>query len=106
MGRIASGLLTALVLGACGLPGTVAPADCGFPPGTPLAFAGRTTMNQVGLIDTDPEQIHGDDRADIHVTLEPIEAHGVRGRLACVVYVDFGGIEIIEVASGWVPARR
>lgn len=106
MDRIALGLLVVAVLAGCGLPGTVAPEDCGFPPGTPLAFSGRTTMNQIGLVDRDPEQVHGNDRADIHVTLEPIEAHGLRGRMACVMYVDFGGIEIVEVPSGWVPARQ
>ena len=94
------------MLGACGLPRTTAPEECAFPPGTPLAFSGRTTMNRVGLIVTDPEQIHGNDRADIHVTLEPIQALGLRGRMACVAYVDFAGIEIIEMPSGWVPARQ
>jgi hypothetical protein len=106
MGRVVFGVLIVMALSGCALPGTVPPDGCGFPPGTPLAFSGRTTMNQVGLLDTDPEQVHGNDRADIYVTLEPIEAHGLRGRMACLMYVDFGGIEIIEVPSGWQPARQ
>ena len=49
-----------------------APADCLFPPGTELAFAGESTLAELGL---DGE--HPDLRARFYVTAEAVDQEGL-----------------------------
>jgi hypothetical protein len=39
-----------VLLAACSLEAGIPPPECGLPPGTTLAFAGLTTLNQLGLV--------------------------------------------------------
>lgn len=59
---------------ACGLlPLPRAPAECGFPDGTALAFAGRASLNQLGLSGGAPTD---DAPAMVYVTAEPVPFNG------------------------------
>jgi hypothetical protein len=74
--------------------GAEAPEACGFPPGTPLEFAGRATT--AGL---DVQEVVGDpmsdDPADIYITRDPFDQGELHGRLVCAVFVnDPGFVEI------------
>jgi hypothetical protein len=96
----ATGLAMSLVLALSGcalLPEDVAPAlaveapeVCGFPEGTVLEYAGRSTTALLGV-----NEIQGDpmsfEPADIYVTRDAFDQGELHGRLVCAIYVTHGG---------------
>jgi len=82
-------LAVALVaLAGCGLfVGQEAPEDCGFPDGTALSFAGRTTTAAL-----DVQEVVGDpmshELADIYVTRDALDQGEHHGRLVCAIFVN------------------
>jgi hypothetical protein len=74
--------------------GQEAPAACGFPPGTALSYAGRSTTAAL-----DVQEIVGDpmsdDPADIYITRDALDQGEHHGRLVCAIFVgDPGFVEI------------
>jgi hypothetical protein len=64
----------AMASAACGiLPVSRAPAECGYPDGTALAYAGRTTLRHLGLSTDLPA---ADLSAMVYVTAEPVPFSG------------------------------
>ena len=71
-----------------------APAACGFPPGTALSFAGRSTTAAL-----DVQEVVGDpmstEPADIYITRDAFDQGQHHGRLVCAIYVqDPGFVEV------------
>ena len=64
-----------------------APAACGFPPGTALSFAGRSTTAAL-----DVQEVVGDpmstEPADIYITRDAFDQGQHHGRLVCAIYVQ------------------
>jgi hypothetical protein len=103
--------LVAILLAATGVscalvPLPAAPLECGFREGTILAFAGRTTLRQLGLSADDPA---ADLNASVYVTAEPIPFSGSvpagaepppDQRAYCALFDDGAGI---LSAHGGVP---
>ena len=76
------------------LPGVVAPEACGFPDGTGLSFAGRSTTAAL-----DVQEVVGDswsfEPADIYITSEKQElANGIRGRQVCAIFANADFVEV------------
>ncbi len=76
------------------LPGVEAPEACGFPEGTGLSYAGRSTTARRGV-----QEVVGDkwsfEPADIYITSEKQEqANGIRGRLVCAIFVNADFVEV------------
>jgi hypothetical protein len=75
---------------------TEAPEACGFPAGTPLSYAGRSTT-----ADLDVQEVVGDamsdDPADIFITRDAFDQGELHGRLVCAVFVDHPGFVEITV---------
>ena len=95
----------AFALGACGWsPLGEAPTDCGWPPGTELAFAGETSLSELGLDEGSPGV---DIRGMAYVTAERLTfpERGIRPqRWFCFVSAEdpaFTG----PVPDNWQPAR-
>lgn len=87
----------------CGIlgPSREAPDACGFPRGTPLVFAGRSTTAtlQVQEVVGDPMS---NDLADIYVTRDEVDQGAIRGQLVCAIYVDTPGfVELTVAPEGW-----
>jgi hypothetical protein len=103
---LALGLIS-VTLAGCGAvaitagTGTEAPADCGFPPGTPLEFAGRSTTAALGVQEVAGDPM-SDDPADIYITRDRFEQGELHGRLVCAIYInDPGFVEItVHPADG------
>lgn len=76
--------------------GIEAPPECGFPPGTPLEFAGRSTTATLGVEEAVGDPM-SDDPADIYVTRDAFDQGDLRGRLVCAVFVDSPGFVEITV---------
>ena len=87
--------------------GPEAPEDCGFPPGTPLEFAGRSTYAELHVGDAKGEPVDplSDDPADIYITRDPIthESHSAPGRYVCAIFVgeNEGFVEITMHPEDW-----
>jgi hypothetical protein len=97
------GTSAALALAACG---STASADpyCDFPPGTPLAFSGETTLTALGLDQLGPVEAH-DQVGMIYVTANEIEHEAVLpdylpARVFCGVY---GEDQTVSGVIGPVP---
>jgi hypothetical protein len=79
--------------------GQEAPEECGFPPGTALQFAGRSTYIELNVGESatygdaskDPL---GDDPADFYITRDPFKQGAHRGRLVCAIFVNISFVEI------------
>ena len=75
-----------------------APAACGFPPGTALSFAGRSTTAAL-----DVQEVVGDpmstEPADIYITRDAFDQGQHHGRLVCAIYVQDPTFVEITVAS-------
>jgi len=73
-----------------------APTDCGFPDGTVLAFAGRSTTALLGVqeIPGDPMSV---EPADIYITRDAVVQGENNGRLVCAIYVNQPGFVEITV---------
>jgi hypothetical protein len=104
-------------IAGCGFLQSAAPLDCGFPDGTDLAFAGRTSLRQLALGD-DSRLGDGRSTADlvgmVYVTRDPIPYAGSLPagahpppdqRAYCAIYDEDAGI--ISAFGGvpvdWVP---
>lgn len=82
--------------------GEAAP-ECGFEPGTPLIFAGRSTTSTLGVQEVIGDPM-SDDSAEIYITRDEFDQGELRGRLVCAVYVEPPGfVEITVVPEGWEP---
>jgi hypothetical protein len=93
-------LVALLVLAACaGVPlalGVEAPEECGFPDGTALGFAGRSTTALLGAneVPGDPMSV---EPADIYITRDAFDQGENHGRLVCAIFVDTPGFVEITV---------
>ena len=87
--------------------GPEAPERCGFPPGTPLVFAGRSTYAELRVGDAkgDSGDPMSDEPADIYITRDPItqEGWGPLGRFVCAIFVgeNDGFVEITMHPEDW-----
>jgi hypothetical protein len=90
-----------LALTGCGLlSGPEAPEDCGFPDGTALSYAGRSTTAALGV-----QQVVGDpmsnDLADIYITRDKFDQGELHGRLVCAIFLDQNFVEVtVHPADG------
>ena len=93
-------LVALLVLAACaGGPlalGVEAPEECGFPDGTALGFAGRSTTALLGVNEApgDPMSV---EPADIYITRDAFDQGENHGRLVCAIFVNPPGFVEITV---------
>jgi hypothetical protein len=101
--------VAALVLAACS---SGAPADpsCQFPPGTPLAFSGETTLTALGLDHLGPVEAH-DQVGRIYVSASRL-VHDAQlpgegpSRMYCGIYGQQQVSEVIgPVPEGWQPPK-
>jgi hypothetical protein len=90
-------VLAFAVLTGCGmLAGPEAPESCGFPDGTALSYAGRSSTAAL-----DVQEVVGDpmsnDAADIYITRDMFDQGQLNGRLVCAVFVDQPGFVEVTV---------
>ena len=96
------GLLLTIVLGVagCQLAGTPlgqeAPAACGFPDGTALSYAGRSTTAALHVQEVVGDPL-SDDPADIYITRDKFDQGVLHGRLVCAIFVGNSGFVEITV---------
>jgi hypothetical protein len=76
--------------------GTDAPEACGFPAGTPLSYAGRSTTADLDVQEAVGDPM-SDDLADIYITRDAFDQGELHGRLVCAVFVDTPGFVEITV---------
>lgn len=77
-----------VLLTGCGvLSGQQTPQACGFPDGTALSYAGRSTTAALNV-----QEVIGDpmsnDPADIYITRDAFDQGELRGRLVCAIFVN------------------
>lgn len=71
-----------------------APVACGFPAGTVLEYAGRSTTAALHVQEVVGDPM-SDDPADIYITRDAFDQGELRGRLVCAIFVnDPGFVEI------------
>jgi hypothetical protein len=71
-----------------------APAECGFPEGTVLSYAGRSTTAELDVQEVVGD-VMSDDPADIYITRDKFDQGDKHGRLVCAIFVnDPGFVEI------------
>ena len=73
-----------------------APSECGFPPGTALEFAGRSTTATLDVQEAIGDPM-SDDPADIYITRDKFDQGDLHGRLVCAIYVESGGFVEVTV---------
>lgn len=94
---LASGPVAGILVAGCqALGGAAAPAECGFPAGTPLEYAGRSTTGALGVQEVIGDPM-ADDPADIYITRDELAQGELRGRLVCAVFVDPPGFVEVTV---------
>ena len=84
-----------------------APAECQFPPGAALEFAGRSTYAELGVGDAAGASVDpmSDDPADIYITSDKFDQGDLHGRLVCAIFVDTPGfVEVTVHPEDWGPA--
>ena len=81
---------------AAAVPGEEAPEACGFPPGTALEFAGRSTTAELNVQEVVGDAM-SDDPADIYITRDAFDQGELRGRLVCAIFVDTPGFVEVTV---------
>jgi hypothetical protein len=85
--------------------GREAPEDCGFPPGTALEFAGRSTYAELRVGDAKGDSVDpmSDEPADIYITRETFNQGELHGRLVCAIFVgaNEGFVEITIHPEDW-----
>ena len=106
-------MLAAVVLAGCGglpTPGSEAPEECGFPPGTMVTLVGETPIAALGLKDPAVEVEEEDpEGGTVYVTTEPVRrATDERfARVWCAVYGPEAPQGFIAtsgpVPGGWTP---
>jgi hypothetical protein len=98
VGRTRLGIALSLILltGCWSLPGQEAPEACGFPAGTALSYAGRSTTATLGV-----QEVVGDpmshDPADIYITRDAFDQGALHGRLVCAIFVNEPGFVEVTV---------
>lgn len=71
-----------------------APEACGFPAGTALEYAGRSTTAELDVQEVVGDPM-SDDPADIFITREAFDQGDLHGRLVCAIFVnDPGFVEV------------
>ena len=71
-----------------------APLECGFPSGTVLSYAGRSTTAELDVQEAVGDPM-SDDPADIYITRDEFDQGEHHGRLVCAVFVnDPGFVEV------------
>ena len=71
-----------------------APLECGFPAGTVLSYAGRSTTAELDVQEAVGDPM-SDDPADIYITRDEFDQGEHHGRLVCAVFVnDPGFVEV------------
>jgi hypothetical protein len=84
-----------------------APEQCGFPAGTALEFADRSSYAELRVGDAKGDSIDpmSDEPADIYITRDPITQEGGRqlGRFVCAIFVgeNEGFVEITMHPEDW-----
>ena len=78
------------------LDGVEAPEACGFPEGTALSFAGRSTTSQLHVQEVVGDPM-SDDPADIYITRDAFDQGELHGRLVCALFVDHDGFVEVTV---------
>lgn len=103
--RLLVGIALAFATASCGvLSVDEEPAgECGFPPGTELIFAGRSTTAALEV-----QEMVGDpmshEPADIYITRDEFDQGELHGRLVCAIYGDPRGFtEVTMAPEGWDP---
>lgn len=73
-----------------------APEACGFPSGTALEYAGRSTTAALGVQEVvgDPMSV---DPADVYITRDAFDRGELHGRLVCAIFVDNPGFVEVTV---------
>lgn len=88
---MALSIVLMIVISACNLlpfgEQSQAPPACGFPDGTALAYAGRSTTSALGVQEAVGD-VMSDDPADIYITRDEFDQGELHGRLVCAIYVD------------------
>ena len=82
--------------------GAEAPAECSFPPGTPLEFAGRSTTATLDVQEAVGDPM-SDDPADIYITRDAFDQGELHGRLVCAIFVNQPGFVEITPHQGFNP---
>ena len=83
---------------ACGLAGSVPepPPDCQIPPGTEFAYAGTSTLAELGLDDASGyRNLFG----TAYVTARPITVEGARQRWWCIVFDETRAAEALSMTG-------
>ncbi len=92
-------LLATVALMGCGVSveqvvgggiGVEAPPGCGFPVGTALSYAGRSTTAALGVQEVVGDPM-SDEPADIYITRDAFDQGELHGRLVCAIYVNDPG---------------
>jgi hypothetical protein len=85
-----------------------APLECGFPAGTELSYAGRSTTAELDVQEVIGDPM-SDDPADIYITRDKFDQGEHHGRLVCAVFVnDPGFVEVTvhpEDGGRFVPVE-
>lgn len=79
-----------------------APAACGFPDGTALEYAGRSTTAALGVQEV-PGDPMSDDPADVYVTRDAFDQGSLHGRLVCAIFVEQPDFVEVTVHPDDVP---
>lgn len=91
-------IVFALVLlpGCSMFAGPEAPESCGFPDGTALSYAGRSTTAALGV-----QEVVGDPLshapADIYITRDALDQGELRGRRVCAIFLGPAGFVEVTV---------
>lgn len=100
--------MVALLTGCGTLVLREAPASCGFPAGTALSYAGRSTTATLGV-----QEVVGDpmshDPADIYITRDAFDQGEHHGRLVCAIFVeapDFVEVTVHPADDGRIAAPQ
>jgi hypothetical protein len=73
-----------------------APEACGFPAGTALEYAGRSTTAELDVREVVGDPM-SDDLADIYITRDTFPQGELNGRLVCAIFVDTPGFVEVTV---------
>jgi len=76
--------------------GQEAPEACGFPDGTALSYAGRSTTAALNVQEVVGDPL-SDDPADIFITRDKFDQGDLHGQLVCAIFVDHPGFVEVTV---------
>ena len=90
-------VLAFFLLTGCGaLPAQEAPEACGFPDGTALSHAGRSTTATLNVQEVVRDPM-SHEPADIYITRDAFDQGELHGRLVCAIFVNQPGFVEITV---------